>query len=72
MQTCFSLEFDSAMNEESDVNTRRDSGEPPVEDARVTCPSCRQGVANPGIDQGGSMAMAECLACDIYFAACPK
>ena len=43
--------------------------EPSAEDIRlvVYCPSCRGQVAYPGRARDGSTALAECVACDIYF-----
>jgi hypothetical protein len=43
--------------------------EPSAEDIClvVDCPSCRGQVPYPGCTRDGSTALAECVACDIYF-----
>src|SRR5262245_52753752 len=33
----------------------------------VLCPSCRRSVAYPGPVPDGSLPLAECLGCDLYF-----
>jgi hypothetical protein len=40
-----------------------------VEAPKVACPSCRQRVPHPGFVRDGSLALAECVPCDIYFPA---
>jgi hypothetical protein len=39
------------------------------EDLRLVldCPFCRTAVPYPGVARDGSLPMAECLACDVYF-----
>ncbi len=46
--------------------------EPEEIDLAVACPFCRRAVAYPGRTRDGAMPLAECLACDVYFAIAPE
>lgn len=37
----------------------------------VACPSCRRAVPYPGPTRDGSLPLAECVGCDLYFAIQP-
>ncbi len=41
-------------------------------DLAVACPFCRRAVAYPGRTRDGALPLAECLACDVYFAIAPE
>jgi hypothetical protein len=38
---------------------------------RVECPFCGRHLPYPGVARGGSLALGECLACDVYFDVAP-
>jgi hypothetical protein len=46
----------------------RDDLEPEDLVLAVDCPSCRRAVSYPGPTRDGSLPLAECVPCDLYFA----
>ncbi|WP_406699450.1 hypothetical protein V5E97_11335 [Singulisphaera sp. Ch08] len=50
------------------VATDRDDLEPEDLVLAVICPSCRRAVSYPGPTRDGSVPLAECVPCDLYFA----
>ncbi len=53
------------------VSPGQDDLEPEDLVLAVACPPCRLPVVYPGRTPDGSLPMAECLACDVYFAIAP-
>jgi hypothetical protein len=49
------------------ISPDRDDLEPEDLVLAVVCPSCRRSVTYPGPTRDGSLPLAECLSCDLYF-----